>query len=268
MRALALALLLACGPAAAEEIALSPAPVQGGLVVGRAPPGSAVTLDGRKVTTTSDGEFVLGFGRDATRATLEIAPPGGRRATRTLEIGRRKFDIQRVDGLPQAKVTPDQEGLRRIREDNAAVAAVRVRDTAETWYRSGWIWPVVGPISGVYGSQRILNGEPRAPHWGVDVAAPSGTPVVAPADGTVSLVQPDNFLTGMTLLIDHGYGLSTVYAHLSAIDVAAGERVARGQRIGAVGATGRATGAHLHWGLNWFEIRLDPALLVPPMPKS
>src|SRR6185295_14090248 len=122
-------------------------------------------------------------GRDATRASLEIVAPGGRRETHALAVAKRKFDIQRVDGLPQDKVTPDEAALRRIRDENAEIAATRTRATPETWYRGAWIWPVSGPISGVYGSQRILNGEPRAPHWGVDVAAPAGTPVVAPTDG-------------------------------------------------------------------------------------
>ena len=268
MRRLLLALLVAATPASGQELVLTPAPVQGGLALGRVAPGSVVTLDSRPVPVAPDGEFVLGFGRDATQATLEIARPGAPAERRTLEIARRRFDVQRVDGLPQARVTPDPAALRRIAEENAEIARARTRVTREGWYRGAWSWPATGPISGVYGSQRILNGEPRSPHWGVDVAAPSGTPVLAPADGEVSLVQPDNFLTGGTVIVDHGYGLNSVYAHLSAIDVTPGERVRRGQRLGAVGATGRTTGPHLHWGINWFEVRLDPALLVPPMPSN
>jgi Peptidase family M23 len=240
---------------------------QGGLVFGHTVPGARASLDGRPLHVMPDGEFLLGFGRDAgPSATVEIVAPDGRRETKTLAIQARSWDIQRVDGLPERKVTPSPADLARIKDDAVQVAAARARDTLETLFRSGFAWPAQGPISGVYGSQRILNGQPRQPHYGLDVAAPPGTPVLAAADGIVSLAHQDMFFTGKTLMIDHGYGLSTTYMHMSAITVKVGERVKQGQMIGRVGATGRVTGPHLDWRVNLYDVRLDPALLVPPMP--
>jgi murein DD-endopeptidase MepM/ murein hydrolase activator NlpD len=192
----------------------------------------------------------------------------GRTERRQLQVAARDYDIQRIDGLPQRKVVPKPEDLARIRADSAAVGRARRRDDARTDFLSGWIWPVEGRISGVYGSQRVLNGEPRRPHFGVDIAAPAGTPIVAPADGVVSLLHPDMFYSGVTLLIDHGHGLSTAYLHMKRALVEEGQRVSRGEVIGEVGASGRATGPHLHWGMNLFKTRLDPAVLVGPMPEA
>ncbi len=267
IRRVLLALLLLAGPADANEVTLSGPMVQGGLVTGRAPAGTRVVFDGRALRVGEDGAFLLGFGRDTTRASLELTYPDGRSEARTLTVARRDWLIQRVEGLPQQTVTPDETELQRIREDAALAAEVRRRDSAEPLFGAGFIWPVIGPISGVYGSQRILNGQPRAPHYGVDIAVPTGTPVKAAAEGVASLVHADMFLTGQTVILDHGFGLSTVYYHMSAIAVISGQRVKQGEVIGRVGATGRATGPHLHWGMNLFDIRLDPALLVPPMPK-
>ncbi len=263
-----LALLLLAG-AAHAEVTFSGHFEQGGLVYGRAAPGSTVALDGRKLELTPDGQFLLGFGRDAgPSAVLEVTAPDGRSETKTLSIAPRSWNIQRIDGLPEREVTPKPEDLARIKADAAAVAAARAVDTPETLFRTGFIWPAHGPISGVYGSQRILNGQPRLPHFGVDVAAPPGTPVLAAADGIVRLAHPDMFFTGKTLILDHGYGLSTTYMHMSAIAVKPGQRVKQGQIIGRVGATGRVTGPHLDWRVNLYEVRLDPALLVPPMVAS
>lgn len=261
-------LLLLAAPAPGSEIAFSGALVQGGLVQGRVSPGAKVTLDGRELRVGPDGTFLLGFGRDAEGGTLVVTYADGRQETRALAVEKRSWQIQRVDGLPQQTVTPNEEELQRIRAEAALAREARRIDSAEPLFRSGFIWPVIGPISGVYGSQRILNGEPRAPHFGVDIAAPPGTPVIATADGTVSLVHEGMLLSGKTLIVDHGYGLNSVYYHLSEITVAPGDRVRQGQTIGKVGATGRATGPHLHWGMNLFDIRLDPALLVPPMPAN
>jgi murein DD-endopeptidase MepM/ murein hydrolase activator NlpD len=266
--AAALAALAACAsarsPAAAE---LSGTATQGGAMFGRAEPGSTVTLDGRAVRVSPDGRFVFGFGREApATAVLEVRGPSGAIERQTLKIQPRQFDVQHVDGLPQNLVTPDAEEVARIQREQAAVLEARKRDLDRPLFASGFIWPALGPISGVYGSQRILNGEPRAPHYGVDVAAPEGSPVRAPADGLVTFARPDLLLTGGTLVIDHGHGLSSTFIHLSRIDVASGAEVKQGDVVGAVGATGRATGPHLHWGMNWFETRLDPQLVVGPMP--
>jgi murein DD-endopeptidase MepM/ murein hydrolase activator NlpD len=225
-----------------------------------------VRLDGRAVRVSPAGIFLIGFGRDApTEARLELRWPDGSGEARTLDIARRTYQIQRIDGLPPRLVTPRPEDLARIRREAALVRQVRRRDEPRTDFLDGFVWPVNGRISGVYGSQRVLNGEPRRPHFGVDIAAPPGTPVKAPAAGVVSLAHPDMFYTGATLILDHGHGLSSAFLHLRDILVRQGQRVGRGEPIGTVGASGRATGPHLDWRVNWFDTRLDPALLAGPM---
>jgi murein DD-endopeptidase MepM/ murein hydrolase activator NlpD len=267
---LALALLASCRAVApAEPVELSGPLTQGGTVFGRVEPASRVTLDGKPVRVSKDGRFVIGFGREAPpQAILEIRRPSGDVTRLPLNVALRQYDIQRVDGLPQNLVTPDPEEEARIAREQAEVLEARKLDLDRPLFQSGFIWPAAGPVSGVYGSQRILNGVPRAPHYGVDVAAPEGAPVRAPADGLVTFADPDLLLTGGTLVIDHGHGLSSTFIHLSRIDVELGEEVRQGEPVGAVGATGRATGPHLHWGMNWFDVRLDPQLLVEPMPGS
>ncbi len=253
--------------AVAAELQMSGNFTQGGLVYGRAAPGAEVTFEGRKVHVSETGRFIIGFGRDAPpNAVLETFWPEGRVEMRHLVIAKRAYQIQRIDGLPPMMVTPPEEVLARIREENAQIARARAVDLAAPLFESGFVWPVIGPISGVFGSQRVLNGEPRRPHYGVDIAAPAGTPVKAPADGVVAIAHSDMYYTGGTVLLDHGHGLTSVYSHLEEVSVREGQRVAQGDVIGAVGATGRATGAHLDWRVNWFDQRLDPALLVPPMP--
>ncbi|MBI3506332.1 MAG: M23 family metallopeptidase [Proteobacteria bacterium] len=267
MKRFALLLALFAAPAAAQQVSFDGQFVQGGLVVGTTSPGAQIVLDGKPLRVSPDGQFVVGFARDQRVAHLEISA-GGASHKIDLAVAARKFDIQRIDGLPEAQVTPDPAALARIEMENVKLVAARRRDTAEALFAHGFDWPVTGRISGVYGSQRILNGQPRAPHLGVDVARPVGTPVLASADGIVSLAEPDLFFTGGTLMIDHGHGLSSIYAHLSRIDVAVGRRVRKGEPVAALGATGRVTGPHLHWGMTWFDVRLDPALVVPPMPAD
>jgi murein DD-endopeptidase MepM/ murein hydrolase activator NlpD len=231
-------------------------------VRGRAPPGIPVLLDGRAVPTAPDGRFLIGFGREATReAELTIGAERHR-----LEIAPGNFVVQRIDGLPPQTVTPDPETLKRILAEADRMKAARRQESRLADAFSSFIWPVTGPFSGSWGSQRILNGEPRSPHLGVDVAAPTGTPVRAPAGGLVRLAATGFVLTGGTIILDHGYGLTTLYAHLSAVDVREGDLVAQGQEIGKVGATGRVTGPHLHWGATVGEVQVDPSTLVPPMP--
>ena len=259
-------------PAAAAlcgMLALDGSFIQGGLVQGATEPGTQISLDGQALRIAADGSFLIGFGRDAKpKATLVAHFPDGTAETRALAVKTRKYDIQHVDGLPPAQVTPSPEDMKRIHEDDKAIKAARDRYTDAAWYRAGFAWPAVGPISGVYGSQRILNGEPRAPHLGTDIAAPEGTEVHAPAAGIVSLARPDTFFTGNTVILDHGRGLATLYAHLSDMSVREGDRVEKGAVIGRVGKTGRVTGPHLHWAAYLFETRLDPALLAGPMPSS
>jgi len=240
--------------------------MQGGLVTGRVTPGSRVELDGDPVKVRADGRFLIGFGRDAKRtAKLVAVLPDGRRVSRTLKVKKRKYQVQRINGLPRKMVTPPPAVMKRIRADAAQIKSARLADTDRALFDSGFIWPVKGRISGVYGSQRILNGKPRRPHFGVDVAAPVGTPIVSTADGIVRVASKDMYFTGGTVLVDHGFGLNSVYSHLDSVIVKPGQRVVQGTVIGTLGGTGRATGPHLDWRVNLFLTRLDPALLVPPM---
>ena len=271
LRGLTLFALLSSGmaPAAAESgVRLDGPRTQGGLLRGQVPPGSAVKYQGETVRVSDDGWFLVGFERDAPpQAELVVVLPDGRRERQVLKVERREYDIQRIDGLPPSKVTPSEDDLVRIRAEVKMVKKARVIDDARTDFLSGFRWPIKGRISGVYGSQRILNGEPRRPHFGIDIAAPRGTKVVAPTDGVVTLVHPDMYFSGGTMIVDHGHGLSSAFLHLSRILVEEGERVAQGQVIAEVGSTGRSTGPHLDWRINLFGRRLDPALLVGPMPK-
>jgi murein DD-endopeptidase MepM/ murein hydrolase activator NlpD len=278
MRLLRALLALACGlgvglgvglGAAAPELHLEGALVQGGLVRGQVAPGTRVWLDGRELRVSEDGWFVFGFDRDAAGAAeLALVHPDGREAQQRLEVAARTYRVQRIDGLPPRQVTPSEADLARIRADAELLAAARRRDSKRGGFTEPAAWPATGPISGIYGSQRLLNGEPRAPHRGVDVAAPAGTPVGAMASGVVSLAATDMYYTGGTVMVDHGHGLHSIYVHLQEVLVELGQEVAQGATLGTVGATGRATGPHLHWGVYWFERALDPALLVGPMSES
>ena len=243
--------------------------IQGGLLRGQVPPGSAVEFEGDAVRVSKDGWFLIGFGRDAPpTAELVVVFPDGRRERRELTVERREYDIQRIDGLPPGKVTPrSDEDIARIMAEIRMTKQARAIDDPRTDFLSGFRWPIKGRISGVYGSQRILNGEPRRPHFGIDIAAPTGTRVAAPADGVVTLVHPDMFFSGGTMIVDHGHGLSSAFLHLSRILVEKGQRVAQGETIAEVGSTGRSTGPHLDWRINLFGRRVDPALLVGPMPE-
>ena len=265
----ALLVLIWGAAAAASELHLEGELVQGGLVRGQVAPGSAVWLDGQALRVSADGRFVFGFGRDAApRAELVVRDPDGREDRRALHVARRSYDVQRIDGLPPRQVTPSEQDLARIEAEAQLLEAAKRRDTDGLGFGEKVTWPALGPISGVYGSQRILNGEPRAPHRGVDVAAAPGTPVGTMASGVVSLAEPDMYFTGGTVMIDHGHGLHSIYVHLEDVLVEVGQEVAQGALLGTVGSTGRATGPHLHWGVYWFDQAVDPALLVGPMPES
>jgi len=242
--------------------------IQGGLVRGRVPSASVVEFQGERVRVSRDGWFLIGFARDApAKVVLFVVFPTGLRQYYDLPVKPRTYRIQRIDGLPRRKVTPRKEDLARIRRDVALVKSARKVDDPRTDFLAGFRWPVLGVISGVYGSQRILNGKPRRPHYGIDIAASKGTRVVAPAAGVVTLVHPDMYFSGGTMIVDHGHGLSSAFLHLSRTLVKEGQRVKQGQPIAEVGSTGRSTGPHLDWRINLFGLRLDPALLVGPMPK-
>ena len=243
--------------------------VQGGIVIGRVQPDAKIHLGERRVRVSPEGWFVLGFGRDEKpNVVLNVEYADGKKHQQTLNVKARKYEIQRIEGLPPGKVTPSAEDLIRIKRENALISAARRRDESRTDFLSDFDWPVVGRISGVFGSQRVLNGIPKRPHYGIDVASPAGTPVKAPAPGRVTLVHQDMFYTGGTINLDHGHGLTSIFTHLSEIFVTEGQHVEKGSVIGSVGATGRATGPHLHWGMNWFRARIDPALLVGDMPDQ
>jgi len=261
----AIGLLLAASLflSSAQAVELGGEAVQGGLIFAQAEPGEQVFLDGQEVMVSEDGRFVLGFGRDETgERILSIRSPAGEEERLTLAIAPREYHIERVDGLPPKTVTPDPEAAQRIAEEGAMVANARSRRDARTDYDTGFTWPAQGRISGVYGSQRVLNGEPRRPHFGLDIAAPTGSPVYAPADGIVTLTHPDMYFSGGTLILDHGQGLSSTFLHLSKILVEAGMFVEQGELIAEIGATGRASGPHLDWRMNWLDRRVDPQLLL------
>lgn len=232
---------------------------QGSLIVGTAK-GAAVTVNGSPAQVSPEGIFAFGFSYDQTKSNLIIAKfPDGKSETREIAPVVRKYDVQPINGLPEEYVSPPPEMLERIKRENALVAEARKRDTAATAFARPFDWPVKGIISSTFGSQRIDNGKPMAPHFGVDIAALENSPIHAPADGTVSLAEPDFYLTGGTTVLDHGHGVSTVYIHQNEVKVKGGDAVKRGDLIGLVGMKGRATGPHLHWGLNWFQMRLDPS---------
>lgn len=237
---------------------------QGSLLRSEVPAGTLVWLDDNPVKVLPDGKFVIGFGRDAAPAhTLRWLVPGEQEQSTTLTLTAREYPTQRIEGVPQAMVTPPESVLARIKDDNWRVAQARKTSSELSYFANDFIWPAEGPVTGVYGSQRIFNGVPKRPHYGVDVGAPTGTPVVAPVGGVVTLAEPDLYYSGGTIIIDHGLGVNSTFLHLSKLTVKAGDKVTQGQKVGEIGATGRVTGPHLDWRINWFGERLDPALLVP-----
>jgi len=245
--------------------------IPGGLMWAQTVPTATIRLNGVAVPLVADGRFMIGFGRDAT-GVQRLSVQTETLCEQDIALHTRDYRIQRVEGVPQRTVTPPEEDLARIRADRALVAAAKAQrfarpdlfDAATT----SFAWPVLGPISGVYGSQRFYNGSPGNPHYGVDIAVPTGTPVRAPAPGVVTLAEPDLYYSGGTVILDHGYGLSSSFLHMSAIHVKVGDELVVGDLLGEVGATGRATGPHLDWRMNWLSDRVDPQLLVPPMPST
>ena len=265
---LALALLAASLPrpaaAQADDRVVFPASApQGAMVLGKVPPGSRVEYAGRTLRTTGDGTVVFGIGRDeAGPVAVTVVRPDGSRSEASIAVSARDWPVQRVDGVPPKTVDPPPEIAERIRREQAQVVAARARDDDRADFAQRFAWPLQGRVSGRFGNQRVYNGKPGSPHSGMDIAAPTGTAVRAPAAGVVTFAAPDLYLTGGTVLLDHGFGISSNFLHLSRIDVKVGDRIAQGQTIGAVGATGRATGPHLHWGMNWFDVRIDPLLVL------
>ena len=236
---------------------------QGAMVIGNTHPAAVVEYAGRTLRVTPYGSFVFGIGRDATgEAVLRIKQPATGWVEHRIAITPRAWPVERIDGVPPATVDPPKAIAERIEREQARVSAARERDDARTGFAQVFAWPLQGRISGRFGNQRVYNGTPKSPHSGMDIAAPTGTPVNAPADGVVSFADAGLYLTGGTLVLDHGHGISSNFLHLSRIDVRPGDVVRQGDVVGAVGATGRATGPHLHWGMNWFDVRIDPLLVL------
>lgn len=241
--------------------------IQGGAAIGTAPQNAtSLTLDGRAIPIAPDGRFLIAFDRDASPVAQLVATlADGRSFARAINVAPRDWRIERVNA--PLRPTRNSEAFMALRmPELARIAAARAIHSNSQGWRQAFLWPVTGRISGLFGAQRIYRGEPGAYHGGVDVAAVTGTPVRAPADGIVTLAADRRFtLEGNLLMLDHGAGLNSAFLHLSRIDVAEGQQVKRGQIIGAVGATGRATGSHMHWGMKWNDARIDPLLLAGPM---
>ncbi len=258
-------------PAFAQQSAAAPVrwtgtPMQGALLQAQAPAGSTATLNGVALPVAPDGRFLLGFDRDAgPQATLVVTTRDGRTLSRAIAVAARAWRIERLDTLPKYPA-PDPVFARLRPPELAQIAAARARVTDADGWRQAFRWPVTGRISGQFGAQRIYRGEPGSYHSGTDIARPTGTVVVAPADGVVILAASTPFsLEGNLLMLDHGLGLNSAFLHLSRIDVGVGDHVRAGQPIGAVGMSGRATGPHLHWALRWGTAKLDPVLVAAPM---
>ena len=242
---------------------------QGALVIGNVAPGSKVRYADRDLLVGPDGAVVFGVGRDEKGpVTVDVRERDGRQDQIAIEVTPRDWPVERIEGVPPETVEPPPDIAERIRREQARVVAARQRNDAREEFLETFEWPVEGRISGRFGSQRVyvVKGKdvPKSPHPGMDIAVPQGTPVKAPAGGIVTFADANLYLTGGTILIDHGHGISSNFLHLSRVDVKVGDRVEQGQVIGAVGMTGRATGPHLHWGMNWFDVRLDPLLLMEP----
>lgn len=242
---------------------------QGSLLLGQIKPSHSISYAGEPIKTTADGRFLFGLGRNAEQlSSFTISSPSGISTKVQYPVAKREYQIQRIEGVPQSTVTPPAEQLQRIKSDSALVIRARREVTDKTDFLEGFIKPLEGPKTGVYGSQRFYNGVPKSPHYGVDYAAPTGTKVIAPAAGVVRLAHKDLFYSGGTLIVDHGHGLSSTFLHLSDILVSEGGRVERGDAIALVGATGRATGPHLDWRMNWRNVRVDPELVLEALPAQ
>ena len=236
---------------------------QGAMVIGKVPAGSEVNFAGRALRVTSYGSVVFGVGRDE-QGPLRVSVQALNAPARIIDIqvSTRDWPIENIKGVPPATVNPPKAIAERIAREQARVVAVRTRDDARTGFAQPFLWPVKGRISGRFGNQRVYNDTPKSPHSGMDIAAPTGTPVKAPADGVITFADAGLYLTGGTVVLDHGHGISSNFLHLSRIDVKVGDSVKQGDVIAAVGATGRVTGPHLHWGMSWFDTRIDPLLVL------
>ena len=252
-----------------EVIDISDEIYQGALVVGRVKPGFEVFHAGRNIKLDDSDQIIFGVGRDASETIdLTIRNKSGKKRIVQLKVNKRHYDIQYVEGVPQRTVDPSEEDLARIRTDSKLVREARKNMFFEPFFLEGFSKPIEGPKTGVYGSQRFYNGVAGRPHFGIDYAASEGSQVLAPASGIVTLSEDDLFYSGGTIILDHGYGVSSSFLHLSEIVVKVGQRVKHGDVIGLVGSTGRSTGPHLDWRMNWFDVRIDPELVLRVLPNN
>ena len=236
--------------------------IQGGLIRGKSFPNASIKFLNKSIYQDKENRFILGFGRDFSEVAVIEIYFKKKLIKKKLRVKKQNYKIQRIDGLPKKMVTPPETVYKRIVRENKEIARVRSIKTKKSFIFQDFLWPTKGIITGVFGSQRILNGKPRRPHYGIDIAAKTGTKVIAPTDCIVRLAEDDLYFTGGTVMLDHGHGVTSVYSHLSKIFVKINERIDKGKIIGLVGSTGRSTGPHLDWRINWFNQRLDPALFV------
>ena len=236
--------------------------IQGHFIIGKTDPKAEILVGKKSVKVSEDGFFVFGIDRDRKYDLTFTKKVNGEKIVITKKVNKRKYSIQRIDGLEENKVTPPESVYERIKKENNAIGEARAINSNLQFFREKFIMPVKGIISGVYGSQRILNGKPKWPHYGIDIAAKQGTVIKSSASGIVTLAEDDLYYTGGTVIMDHGHGISTIYSHLENVLVSVGEKINQGDIIGTVGSTGRSTGPHLDFRVNWFQTRLDPMTLL------
>jgi len=237
--------------------------LQGNLIIGKTQPNSIVLIDKKEIKISKQGFFVFGLSKDRKNDLIIEIVENGLSTKIVKKVYKKKYKIQKINGLPSKQVTPPEEVYERIKNDNKLIGNARATNSDLTFFSNKFDLPIKNTIiTGVYGSQRILNGIPKSPHYGLDFAAPEGTPIKAMLDGVVTLAEPDLYYTGGTIIFDHGHGISTLYMHMKNVDVKKGQKVKKGELIGTVGKTGRSTGPHLDVRLNWFDVKLDPASVL------
>ena len=236
--------------------------IQGHFILGLTDPDAKILIGKKQVKVSKDGDFVFGIDRDQKYDLTFTKILNGKKTIFTKKVLKRKYNIQRIDGLEESKVTPPESVYKRIKKENNAIGEARAINSNLQFFKEKFIMPVEGIISGVYGSQRILNGKPRWPHYGIDIAAKQGTMIKSSGSGTVTMAEDDLYYTGGTVIMDHGHGISTIYSHLENVLVSVGDNINQGDIIGTVGSTGRSTGPHLDFRINWFQTRLDPMSVI------
>ena len=236
--------------------------LQGHFIIGQTDPMAKIIIDKKQVKVSEDGFFVFGLDRDRKFDLTITKIINGKKDKIIKKVLKRKYNIQRIDGLEESKVTPPESVYKRIKEENNKIGKARAINSDLPFFKNQFIMPVEGIISGVYGSQRILNGKPKWPHYGIDIAAKQGTMIKSSGSGIVTMAEDDLYYTGGTIIMDHGHGISTIYSHLENVMVSVGDKINQGDIIGTVGSTGRSTGPHLDFRVNWFQTRLDPMSVI------